>query len=98
MSIVGGGTLIWLICPTACVICLPHYLRFRTLFVVFLGSWFGYEIAGFVFCVKLFSIYMYGAPSFAGSMWFIPFFLLMVFLLALWRLGIRRQGFLILIG
>jgi hypothetical protein len=73
ISIFGGGSLIWLICPTL-VICLPYYLRFLTLSAVFLGSWWGYEIAGFVFGDKLFSIYLYGAPSFAGSMWFIPFF------------------------
>ena len=31
MSIFGGGSLIWLICPTPSVICLPYYLRFLTL-------------------------------------------------------------------
>ena len=43
--------------------CLPYYLRFLTLFVVFLGDWLGYEIAGFVFGDKLFSMYLYGARS-----------------------------------
>jgi NADH-ubiquinone oxidoreductase chain 5 len=38
MSIFGGGSLIWLICPTPSVICLPYYLRFLTLFVVILGG------------------------------------------------------------
>jgi NADH-ubiquinone oxidoreductase chain 5 len=47
MSIFGGGSLIWLICPTPSVICLPYYLRFLTLFVVFVGGWLGYEAAGF---------------------------------------------------
>jgi len=42
--------------------------------VVFLGGWLGYEIACFVFGDKLFSLYLYGASSFAGSIWFIPFF------------------------
>ena len=28
MSIFGGGSLIWWICPTPSVICLPYYLRF----------------------------------------------------------------------
>jgi hypothetical protein len=45
-----------LICPTPSVICLPYYLKFLTLFVVFIGGWFGYEISGFVFGDKLFSI------------------------------------------
>jgi len=46
MSTFGGVSLIWLIFPTP-VICLPHYLKFLTLFVLFIGGWLGYEIAGF---------------------------------------------------
>nr|YP_009350241.1 NADH dehydrogenase subunit 5 [Bulbitermes makhamensis]AQP26641.1 NADH dehydrogenase subunit 5 [Bulbitermes makhamensis] len=74
MSIFGGGSLMWLICPTPSVICLPYYLKFLTLFVVFLGGWLGYEIAGFIFGDKLFSMYLYSISSFSGSMWFMPFF------------------------
>nr|WNL54479.1 NADH dehydrogenase subunit 5 [Amitermes cryptodon] len=74
MSIFGGGSLMWLICPTPSVICLPYYLSFLTLFVVFVGGWLGYEIAGFSFNDSLFSMYFYGPSSFAGSMWFMPFF------------------------
>nr|AQP26956.1 NADH dehydrogenase subunit 5 [Nasutitermes sp. G682] len=74
MSIFGGGSLMWLICPTPSMICLPYYLSFLTLFVVFLGGWLGYEIAGFVFGDKLFSIYLYSVSSFSGSMWYMPFF------------------------
>nr|AQP28729.1 NADH dehydrogenase subunit 5 [Nasutitermes sp. 2 TB-2017] len=74
MSIFGGGSLMWLICPTPSVICLPYYLSFLTLFVVFLGGWLGYEIAGFVFGDSLFSMYLYSISSFSGSMWFMPFF------------------------
>nr|YP_009350605.1 NADH dehydrogenase subunit 5 [Araujotermes parvellus]AQP27455.1 NADH dehydrogenase subunit 5 [Araujotermes parvellus] len=74
MSIFGGGSLMWLICPTPSMICLPYYLSFLTLFVVFLGGWLGYEIAGFVFGDKLFSMYLYSVSSFSGSMWFMPFF------------------------
>jgi NADH-ubiquinone oxidoreductase chain 5 len=33
-----GGSLVWLICPTSSVICLPYYLKFLTLFVVFLDG------------------------------------------------------------
>nr|AQP28599.1 NADH dehydrogenase subunit 5 [Hospitalitermes sp. A TB-2017] len=74
MSIFGGGSLMWLICPTPSLICLPYYLKFLTLFVVFLGGWLGYEIAGFVFGDSLFSMYLYNMSSFSGSMWFMPFF------------------------
>nr|AQP28664.1 NADH dehydrogenase subunit 5 [Nasutitermes sp. 3 TB-2017]AQP29854.1 NADH dehydrogenase subunit 5 [Nasutitermes sp. 4 TB-2017] len=74
MSIFGGGSLMWLICPTPSMICLPYYLKFLTLFVVFLGGWLGYEIAGFVFGDKLLSMFLYNISSFSGSMWFMPFF------------------------
>nr|WNH36534.1 NADH dehydrogenase subunit 5 [Nasutitermes sp. 1 MLW-2023a] len=74
MSIFGGGSLMWLICPTPSMICLPYYLKFLTLFVVFLGGWLGYEIAGFVFSDSLFSMYLYNISLFSGSMWFMPFF------------------------
>jgi hypothetical protein len=30
ISVFGGGSVIWLICPTSAVICLPHYLKFLT--------------------------------------------------------------------
>jgi NADH-ubiquinone oxidoreductase chain 5 len=74
MSIFGGRSLIWLICPTPSIICLPYYLKFLTLFVVFLGGWLGYEIAGASFGDKLFSMHLYGVSSFSGSIWFMPFF------------------------
>nr|URH16926.1 NADH dehydrogenase subunit 5 [Microcerotermes papuanus] len=74
MSIFGGGSLMWLICPTPSMICLPYYLSFLTLFVVFIGAWIGYEVAGFVLGDKLFSALLYGPSSFSGSMWFMPFF------------------------
>ena len=38
IPIFGGGALLWLICPTPSVICLPYYLKFLTLFVVFAGG------------------------------------------------------------
>nr|WNH36469.1 NADH dehydrogenase subunit 5 [Nasutitermes nigritus] len=74
MSIFGGGSLMWLICPTPSMICLPYYLKFLTLFVVLLGGWLGYEIAGFVFGDSLFSMNLYNISLFSGSMWFMPFF------------------------
>nr|WNL53881.1 NADH dehydrogenase subunit 5 [Microtermes sp.] len=73
MSIFGGSSLMWLICPTPSVICLPYYLSFLTLLVVFLGGWIGYEVAGFAFGDVLFSMGWYGSSSFAGSMWYMPF-------------------------
>nr|YP_009250643.1 NADH dehydrogenase subunit 5 [Heterotermes cf. occiduus 3.12.2.AUS]AMX22972.1 NADH dehydrogenase subunit 5 [Heterotermes cf. occiduus 3.12.2.AUS] len=74
MSVLGGSSLMWLICPTPSVICLPYYLKFLTFFVVLLGGWLGYEISGFKFSDYLFSVYYYGISSFSGSMWFMPFF------------------------
>jgi len=37
ISVFGGGSLMWLICPTPSIICLPYYLKFLT-FVVFIGG------------------------------------------------------------
>nr|URH16882.1 NADH dehydrogenase subunit 5 [Pericapritermes sp. B SH-2022a] len=74
MSIFGGGSLMWLICPTPSVICLPYYLKFLTLFVIFLGGWLGYEMSNFMFGDNLFSFVLYKISSFSGSMWFMPFF------------------------
>nr|QXT44304.1 NADH dehydrogenase subunit 5 [Anenteotermes polyscolus] len=74
MSVFGGGILMWLICPTPSMICLPYYLKFLTLFVLFVGGWLGYGMAGFSFSDNLFSMNLYGATSFSGSMWFMPFF------------------------
>jgi len=53
--------------------------------MVFLGGWLGYEIAGFVFGDKLFSMYLYIVSSFSGSMWFIPFFSTYGVYLVLWK-------------
>jgi len=64
ISVFGAGSLIWLICPTPSIICLPYYLKFLTLFVVFIGGWLGYEIARFVLGDKLFSIFFYNASSY----------------------------------
>nr|YP_009351554.1 NADH dehydrogenase subunit 5 [Odontotermes longignathus]AQP29867.1 NADH dehydrogenase subunit 5 [Odontotermes longignathus] len=73
MSIFGGSFLMWLICPTPSVVCLPYYLSFLTLFVVIVGGWLGYGLAGFAFGDGLFSMNWYGSSFFSGSMWFMPF-------------------------
>nr|QXI86649.1 NADH dehydrogenase subunit 5 [Apicotermitinae gen. E sp. CMRT116] len=74
LSVFGGGALMWLICPTPSMICLPYYLKFLTLFVLFVGGWIGYGMSGFSFGDNLFSMNLYSASSFSGSMWFMPFF------------------------
>jgi NADH-ubiquinone oxidoreductase chain 5 len=74
ISIFGGSSLIWLICPSPSVICLPWYLRLLTLFVLLLGGWLGYSLAGFSFGDVLYSIREYNYSVFFGSMWFMPFF------------------------
>nr|AQP28268.1 NADH dehydrogenase subunit 5 [Anoplotermes group sp. Q TB-2017] len=74
MSVLGGSTLMWLIFPAPSMVCLPYYLSFLTLFVLFLGGWIGYEVAGFSFGDSLFSMRLYLISSFSGSMWFMPFF------------------------
>jgi hypothetical protein len=42
----------------------------------FVGGWLGYEIARFVFGDRLFSVRLYSASSFAGSVWCTHFFFL----------------------
>nr|WHM51570.1 NADH dehydrogenase subunit 5 [Acorhinotermes subfusciceps] len=74
MSIFGGSSLMWLICPSPSVICLPWYLSLLTLFVLMVGGWLGYTLAGFSFSDVLFSIRNYKYTTFVGSMWFMPFF------------------------
>nr|YP_009350657.1 NADH dehydrogenase subunit 5 [Odontotermes minutus]AQP27570.1 NADH dehydrogenase subunit 5 [Odontotermes minutus] len=73
MSIFGGSFLMWLICPTPSVVCLPYYLSFLTLFVVIVGGWLGYGLAGLAFGDGLFSMNWYSSSFFSGSMWFMPF-------------------------
>jgi hypothetical protein len=65
-SFFGGGALMRLICPIF-FICLPYYLRFLTLFVVFLGCWLGYEVAGFILVLIYFPYVDKSASSFTGS-------------------------------
>nr|UXD79071.1 NADH dehydrogenase subunit 5 [Prorhinotermes inopinatus] len=74
MSIFGGGVLMWLICPTPSVVCLPYYLSFLTMLVVVLGGWLGFSMAGFEVSNGLFSMRFYSPSFFSGSMWFMPFF------------------------
>jgi len=77
--------LIW---RTPSVICLPYYLKFLTLFVVFIGGWLGYEIARFVLGDGLFSMFFMVLLCFLAQCGLCLFFLLMGFLLVLWGLVI----------
>jgi NADH-ubiquinone oxidoreductase chain 5 len=70
MSIFGGCVLMWLICPTPSVVCLPYYLRVLTMFVVILGGWLGFSAASFDFSDNLFSMRFYEFSPFSGSMWY----------------------------
>nr|YP_003434189.1 NADH dehydrogenase subunit 5 [Prumna arctica]ADB03065.1 NADH dehydrogenase subunit 5 [Prumna arctica] len=69
----GGSLLSWLIFPVPCIIVLPYYLKFLTLFVVILGSYFGYLISQSSLSHKLFFMDKLPLLSFMGSMWFMPF-------------------------
>lgn len=70
---------------------MPYYLKFLNLFVVFMGGWFGYEMAGFVFGDNLFSSHWYGG-------FFVCWFnVVYAFLLALWVLVLGQQRLLILV-
>nr|AYM84993.1 NADH dehydrogenase subunit 5 [Eucoptacra sp. OR509] len=69
----GGSLLSWLIFPIPYFIMLPYYLSLLTIFVVILGSYFGYLVSYFSFSHDLFSYNMLSFVSFLGSMWFMPF-------------------------
>ena len=45
-----------------------------SLLFLFLGSWISYEVVRFNLDDYLFCMYWYGASSFSGSMWFVPFY------------------------
>nr|YP_009740804.1 NADH dehydrogenase subunit 5 [Sinopodisma lushiensis]QID03792.1 NADH dehydrogenase subunit 5 [Sinopodisma lushiensis] len=73
VSVFGGSLLSWLIFPIPYMIVLPFYLKFLTITVVILGSYFGYLISKSNFSHNLFSFNMLSFVSFLGSMWFMPF-------------------------
>nr|YP_009306872.1 NADH dehydrogenase subunit 5 [Fruhstorferiola huayinensis]AOR39617.1 NADH dehydrogenase subunit 5 [Fruhstorferiola huayinensis] len=73
VAVFGGSLLSWLIFPIPYMIVLPFYLKFLTIIVVILGSYFGYLISKFDFSHNLFSLNMLSFVSFTGSMWFMPF-------------------------
>nr|YP_009348200.1 NADH dehydrogenase subunit 5 [Sinopodisma houshana]APX55751.1 NADH dehydrogenase subunit 5 [Sinopodisma houshana] len=73
VSVFGGSLLSWLIFPIPYMIVLPFYLKFLTIIVVILGSYFGYLISKSNFSHNLFSFNMLSFVSFLGSMWFMPF-------------------------
>nr|YP_009740973.1 NADH dehydrogenase subunit 5 [Sinopodisma lofaoshana]QID04000.1 NADH dehydrogenase subunit 5 [Sinopodisma lofaoshana] len=73
IAVFGGSLLSWLIFPIPYMIVLPFYLKFLTITVVILGSYFGYLISKSNFSYNLFSLDMLSFFSFVGSMWFMPF-------------------------
>nr|YP_010721502.1 NADH dehydrogenase subunit 5 [Hilethera xinjiangensis]WDS74919.1 NADH dehydrogenase subunit 5 [Hilethera xinjiangensis] len=73
VAVFGGSFLSWLIFPIPYVIILPWYLKFMTMFVVILGSYFGYLISDFDYFYGLFSLNFLSLVMFIGSMWFMPF-------------------------
>nr|YP_009335925.1 NADH dehydrogenase subunit 5 [Tonkinacris sinensis]APO15132.1 NADH dehydrogenase subunit 5 [Tonkinacris sinensis] len=73
IAVFGGSLLSWLIFPIPYMIILPFYLKFLTISVVILGSYFGYLISKLSFSHNLFSLNMLSFVSFMGSMWFMPF-------------------------
>nr|WIW75299.1 NADH dehydrogenase subunit 5 [Mecostethus sp.] len=73
VAVFGGSFLSWLIFPIPYMITLPWHLKFLTLFVVILGSYFGYFMSSISFSHGLYSLSFLSFTSFAGSMWFMPF-------------------------
>nr|YP_009241706.1 NADH dehydrogenase subunit 5 [Mesophleps albilinella]AMP87973.1 NADH dehydrogenase subunit 5 [Mesophleps albilinella] len=72
MSLISGSVLIWLIFPYPYMIYLPVNLKMLVLYVMFLGSLFGYMISQ----MKIYSLNkflsFYNLSFFLGTMWFMP--------------------------
>nr|YP_009989188.1 NADH dehydrogenase subunit 5 [Oedaleus manjius]QNM40765.1 NADH dehydrogenase subunit 5 [Oedaleus manjius] len=73
VAVFGGSFLSWLIFPVPYLILLPWYLKFLTLFIIILGSYFGYIISDFNYSYNLLSFNFLSFIMFTGSMWFMPF-------------------------
>lgn len=56
LVVFSGSFLIWTIFPTPYFICLPLFLKLMTLFVTFLGCYFGYEFSKFSLVYNLNSV------------------------------------------
>ena len=53
------GPLMWLICPATSINCFPHYLKFLTLFVVFIGGGLFLRLLGLCYVIAYFlCVYM----------------------------------------
>nr|ADW83155.1 NADH dehydrogenase subunit 5 [Boreus elegans] len=72
MVVIGGMLMSWLIFPVPSMICLPYYLKFLVLMVIFLGSWFGYELSKFSMNLELYSLKFYFMSFMLSFMWFMP--------------------------
>nr|AGC22367.1 NADH dehydrogenase subunit 5 [Hemicharilaus monomorphus] len=73
VAVFGGSFLSWLIFPIPCMVSLPYYLKFLTMFVVILGGYLGYLVSGVGLSQDLYSLDGLPLVSFFGSMWFMPF-------------------------
>nr|YP_009740518.1 NADH dehydrogenase subunit 5 [Apalacris nigrogeniculata]QID03454.1 NADH dehydrogenase subunit 5 [Apalacris nigrogeniculata] len=73
IAVFGGSLLSWLIFPIPYFIILPFYLKYLTVAVVILGSYFGYLMSQMNLFCNLFSLSMFPFVGFNGSMWFMPF-------------------------
>nr|YP_010895048.1 NADH dehydrogenase subunit 5 [Chasmomma nigrum]WJW73574.1 NADH dehydrogenase subunit 5 [Chasmomma nigrum] len=73
MSIVGGSMLSWLIFLTPYTICLPHVMKFMTLFVCIIGGLMGYLMSNISLFFINKSLNNYYLSLFVGSMWFMPY-------------------------
>ena len=98
ISVFGGGSPIWLICPTPSIICFPYYLKFLTLFVELLVVGLVLKLLDLFWVINCFLYFFIMLPRFLVLCGLYLFFLLMAFLSVLWRLVIGLQRFLILVG
>nr|UXW64271.1 NADH dehydrogenase subunit 5 [Abia sp.] len=70
MVIFSGSFMSWLLFPLPMMICLPFYLKFMPIYLIFLGVILGYYF--YFLSLKLIKIKYYNLVMFYSNMWFMP--------------------------
>nr|YP_010487103.1 NADH dehydrogenase subunit 5 [Eupatorus hardwickei]UWI70887.1 NADH dehydrogenase subunit 5 [Eupatorus hardwickei] len=71
--IFGGSMLMWIMFPTPYFICLSSYMKMMVLIMIFMGSWFGFELSKFALSYSLKSMHTLKSSLFFANMWNMPY-------------------------
>nr|YP_010547186.1 NADH dehydrogenase subunit 5 [Abia niui]UYK52086.1 NADH dehydrogenase subunit 5 [Abia niui] len=70
MVMFSGSFMSWMLFPLPLMICLPFYLKFMPIYLIFLGMILGYYF--YFLSLKLIKIKYYNLIMFYSNMWFMP--------------------------